>query len=314
MPGVKFVPFVSILALTLVSLSIAANDDHQGQDFAPSASPDGRHIVYYSYRGAPGDLSDLFVVDKVTGVERQLTSSPGIFEIEPQWSADGSEIYFAGGPSMKELALYSVNVDGSNYRLNYDGLGYGPPALSSDSERGLFWRDYEDGTSDLLIHDFTTGADQTVETGLVGKNQSPSWSHDERKILFSFRAVDENGREFQTPQPGDGLYEIDIHTRELSRLTRQPIAAYGQVSAPDGFLYFMTENSAGVMHIHRVPNTGGVPEQVSPDTVGPAYFPALSADSNSLLFSGRGPSGHTRILSMPLGGGKPEQVTHTFAP
>lgn len=66
MPGVKFVPFVSILALTLVSLSIAANDDHQGQDFAPSASPDGRHIVTYSDRGGPGDLSELYVVDLVT--------------------------------------------------------------------------------------------------------------------------------------------------------------------------------------------------------------------------------------------------------
>ncbi len=314
MLGVKFLPFVSALALTLVSLPIAANDDHQGQDFAPSASPDGRHIVYYSYRGAPGDLSDLYVVDLVTGIERQLTSSPGIFEIEPQWSANGAEIYFAAGPSMKELALYSVNADGSDYRLRYEGLGYGPPVLSSDNNRGLFWRDYEDGTSDLLIHDFTTGMDHTIETGLAGKNQSPSWSDDERKILFSFRAVDENGREFDTPQSEDGLYKIDPHTRELTRLTREPAAAYAQVSAPDGFLYFMAENSAGVMHIYRIPDEGGTPEQVSPDTSGPAYFPALSADNNTLFFSGRGLSGRTRILSMPLSGGEPGQITRTFAP
>lgn len=63
MPGVKFVPFVSILALTLVSLSIAANDDHQGQDFAPSPSPDGRHIVHYSYRGAPRQTAHILAPD-----------------------------------------------------------------------------------------------------------------------------------------------------------------------------------------------------------------------------------------------------------
>ena len=313
MLGGKYLPLVYAIAHTLCSSTLLANNaDHSGQDFAPSISPNGQHVAYYSYRGNAADLSDIYIVDIGSGVETQITNTPGIFEIEPKWSLDGSKIIFAGGPSMKELALYSVSIDGGEYQPFYSGPGSGPLVLSADGTRGLFWQEFEGGNSKLIIHDFKTGDHSTIETGLTGQHRSPKWLQGDHRILFSYQAVNQNGHPFDTRQPQDGVYQIELQTDSVTKLTQTPIAAYGQVVAPDGQIYFMAKNAEGVMHIQRIPLGGGQPEQVSPDNNSPAYFPAISEDGTTLYFSGRITPGKTRILSMPLSGGNAQQVVTTF--
>ena len=309
----KILTAYATLALVVVSPAVTASDDHSGQDFAPSASPDGREVVYYSYRGQSGDLSDLYIVDLATGIERQLTNTPGYFEIEPQWSQDGDKIYFAGGPSMKELDLFSIRPDGTGLIRLETGDGYGPPQISSKGDVTLMWRDYEDGSADILTHNFGSNQSTLLEIELGGKNQSPEWAGKTNEIIFSHRAIDDEGKPSDTPLAEDGIYHLSLKSNEISKLSQVPLAAYSLLWGPDGNIYFMANPANTGMQIFRMPQTGGIAEQVTPDEFAPAYFPALSADGQQLLFSGKAPSGRTRIFSMPLAGGTPTQIMRVTA-
>lgn len=305
---------VTILALTSMSFSLNATDgDHTGQDFAPSASPDGNFIAYYAYRGEPSDLSDLFIVEVDTGIERRVTHTPGIFEIEPRWSPDGSEIVFAAGPSMKELALYTIKPDGSDYRLMYEGDAAGTPAWSPNGSKMALWHPYDDGTSELFIQNFDSGAGTILDTGLGGVNTGPDWSPDGMKLVFSHRDLNEDGNQNETAAGADGLYILDLETGHLTRLLNRPMAAYAATWTPSGTIYFMAAGTDGASHVYRVEEMGGDPIQVSPSENSPAYFPSLSHDGRHILFSGRVSGGNTRTLVMPIEGGKVREVTKVFA-
>lgn len=303
-----------LLTFCLVPMALAETDDtdHHGQDFAPSASPDGRMIAYYAYRGAPGQLPDLYVVEIETGVERQITNTPGLFEIEPTWSADGKRIYFAAGPTMNELALYSIAPDGSDYRLFYDGKGEGPPGPPSKHKLMVFWESNDDGTSDLMVHDFATGHNERLETGLGGKNTAPVLSPNGQELVFSHRDLDENGIENKHAASADALYVMRLHDRAVRKLTPEPTIAYSPAWSPGGQIFFMGPDEKGVMHIYKVRLAGGTPVRVTAPDNAPAYFPAISHDGRHLLFSGRVANGRTRTLKMPIQGGPPEQVTRIF--
>ncbi|MBO6506206.1 MAG: PD40 domain-containing protein [Kordiimonadaceae bacterium] len=313
MPVGKILTTFATLALVAMSPALFASDDHLGQDFAPSASPDGRFVVYYSYRGQPGDLSDLYVVELKTGIERQITNTPGYFEIEPQWSPVGDKIYFAGGPSMKELAIFTIKPDGTGLEKVYDGESAGPPELSQSGQMALHWRDHEDGSSDIFVHNLGSGESSPISVSLGGQNRSPAWAGDGNHVIFSHRSIDDTGQPFDTPQPHDGIYLASIDGGNARKLSALPLAAYKLVWAPDGFIYFMANDENERSQIYRIPHSGGEPKRVTVNANAPAYFPAVSADKKHLLFAGKVASGRTRILSMPLAGGDAKTITKQFA-
>ncbi len=293
----------------------AEDRDPSGQDYAPAASPDGKHIVYYSYRAEGGHLSDLYIVDIATGVERRITKTPGLFEIEPGWSPDGQNIVFAAGPSMKELALYSIKPDGSDYRLFYDGDGRGAPNWSPDGKSMVFWYEYENGSSDLLIENFEADAQTLLEIGFGGHNSSPAWSPDGNFIAFSHRDIDDSGRAGDTASDADGIYMINIQSHAITKLSDEPSIAFGLKWSPDGnHIYYTSAAGNGMTHIYRIASSGGTATRVSADVNGPAYFPAFMDEGKTLLFAGSLNQGVSRIMAMPINQlrqpGKP--VTHAF--
>ena len=73
----------------------------QQSDFAPRVSPDGNWLVYYSYRNDAAP--DLFLMDLQTGVERALTETPEVWEVEAHWSWDGQYVLFGAGSGMPDL-------------------------------------------------------------------------------------------------------------------------------------------------------------------------------------------------------------------
>lgn len=312
----KIKAMMIMVILTAIPLSLSAEETGQfGSDFAPSASPDGKQIVYYAYREKRGDLPDLYIVDIKTGIERRLTTTPGMFEIEPRWSPDGSTILFAGGPSMKELALYSIKPDGSEYQLFYDGDGSGAPNWSSDGSQMAFWLKHNDGSSDLLLLDLITGDQAPLKIDLGGYNNSPAWSPDGKKIAFAHQDIQEDGKPSDAADGNDGIYIIDIETKVTSKISNKPTNAYGlEWASTGGYIYYTSPVENKVMHVYRAPLTGGEAERVTNDYNGSAYFPAFTDNGETLLFSGRTQSDTTRIMALPTHqiGVAGRQVTSKF--
>ena len=312
----KIKAMMIMVILTAMPLTLNAEDiDRFGSDFAPSASPHGKQIVYYAYREKRGDLPDLYIVDTKTGIERRLTTTPGMFEIEPRWSPDGSAILFAGGPSMKELALYSIKPDGSDYQLFYDGDGFGPANWSPDGTQMVFWLKHDSGSSGLLLFNIETGAQVPLEIDLGGNISSPTWSPDGKKIAFSHQDTQDDGKPSDAADGNDGIYMIDLESKAISKISDRPTNAYALEWATTGaYIYYMAPDDNEVMHIYRVSQTGGEADKVTNDSNGSAYFPAFTDNGKTLLFSGRTQSDTTRIMALPTNkiGVVGKQTTRVF--
>ena len=102
-----------IATLCLAAVSQSANSE-QRKDFQPSVDKNGQQMVYYSYRD--DEYPDLFVLDMHSGLEKNLTKTPELWEIEPRYSPDGKTIAFSRGKNMGEMNIYLMNSDGSNLR------------------------------------------------------------------------------------------------------------------------------------------------------------------------------------------------------
>jgi TolB protein len=110
--------------------------EDEGDDTAPTWSPDGSRIAFASTRG--GD-SDIYVMAADGSGVTRLTSSPAN-DGEPAWSPEGNRILFTSSRDEDE-EIYVMNADGSGItRLTYHpGVDAGPN-WSPDGTRIVFGR------------------------------------------------------------------------------------------------------------------------------------------------------------------------------
>ena len=94
-------------------------------DFAPSWSPDGKEIVFQSWRNGNRDLL-LMAADGSS--ERQPTSLPG-HEYYPDWSGDGKQIVFRWQHGEQDsLAVLTRTADGAAWEAPRELVSRGGPA------------------------------------------------------------------------------------------------------------------------------------------------------------------------------------------
>jgi len=176
-----------------------------------SWSPDGKRICVAAKAGS-GDA--LHILDAETGKILRSLSFPLDGLYTPAWSPDGKWIAFVGikgGAS----ELYLTDPDGSRLdRLTDDFDDERDPAWSPDgrfiafvSDRGSpiergFHRSY-----DLYMVDVES-RDVTTVVQVSGREKSPAWSPDGRKIIYS---SDRSG----SPE----LYMVDLDTSTCVALT-----------------------------------------------------------------------------------------------
>lgn len=130
-------PKISVYAFSATDLfimNIDGNEEHcltcgnvPGLVFAPSWSPDGKHIVFFDYDLShfPDIFENIDVIDtdgaNMRNLARFPSNGPGDYvdykiSGPPSWSVDGKQIAFSalnGG----NQGIYVVNVDGSDLRL-----------------------------------------------------------------------------------------------------------------------------------------------------------------------------------------------------
>ena len=102
-----------IAELDLASGTIRPINARPGFYYAPSYSPDGRHIIYSRSKGSSltGQLNNgetgIYVVDANGGNARRIAKTGG----DPQFSADGERVYYLTGDGL-EKKLMSVGLNG----------------------------------------------------------------------------------------------------------------------------------------------------------------------------------------------------------
>jgi len=193
---------------------------------APAWSPDGRTIVFVSWRDGNGEV---YAMDADGSGPRNLTQNPAK-DVHPAWSPDGRKIAFVSRRDGNS-EIYVMNADGSGQRnLTRSRASDDPPTFFS-----------------------------------AISSSAPAWSRDGRRIAFlrpATRSYKYPGRGV-IRRDGTDLYVVNADGSGLRNLTRnlRPTYPYSQlVWSPDGRTiyfgrYLVRTDGSGARRLPYIPIT-----------------------------------------------------------
>src|SRR5580700_6082562 len=82
-------------------------------DYQPDWSPDGRWVIYSSYRN---DAMEIWILELASGVAKPLLAN-GAVNVEPRFSPDGKRIVFVSTLYHKRFHIFTADID--NGRLSH---------------------------------------------------------------------------------------------------------------------------------------------------------------------------------------------------
>ena len=149
----------------------------------PQWSPDGRELVFQSYRDG---VFNLWTVRRDGGRLRQLTKGPYDHR-EPRWSADGARILFSGDAS-GSYGIYELDIASGNIATVVDTAEEEfEPAYSPDGAKVAFVV----GNTRIDTVDVRSGARETVASvEAPDVIHQPSWTPDGSSVVYHVQSGD----------------------------------------------------------------------------------------------------------------------------
>ncbi|HSA54747.1 MAG TPA: hypothetical protein VLE53_03545, partial [Gemmatimonadaceae bacterium] len=272
--------------------------DEGDQNVAPTVSPDGRYVAYFSSRGLFG--MELFVADVATGrTVKQITSittnphfdALSFISTAGSWSPDGRRlavVVYAEGDN--EIDIFDVESGDVVERIRTPGVGgMADPAWSPDGQR-LAFSGMKGGISDLYVYDFAERRTRQLTDDREAQLQ-PAWSPDGRAIAFATDAGE--GTDFQRLTFG----ELRLALLDAASGTVRLLPGFDRGKhinpqfSPDGSTLFFISDRDGVSDIYRLTLETGEMRRVTRVATGvsgiTALSPALSVSraTGALLFT-----------------------------
>jgi TolB protein len=172
---------------------------------APAWSPDGRTIVFVSWRDGNGEV---YAMDADGSSPRNLTRNPAK-DVRPAWSPDGHSIAFVSrrGPSSRckpgpgrcgldrQSEIYVMNADGSRKRkLTRDRAFDDSPTWSPDGRRIAFLRGFGSRARLYVVNADGSGLRKLMKiTAQAYFSSHVVWSPDGRTIYLGRYLISTDG-------------------------------------------------------------------------------------------------------------------------
>ena len=249
---------------------VGVNDKDVGQyNVAPSLSPDGSRMMFFSDRGLFS--VDLYLADARTGkVQRQITrtaldphlESLQFIQSAGGWSDDGHRFVYAGvSGGRPNLTIYDVERGRTEREIKLPQLGdILNPSWSPDG-KAIAFSALVGGLSDVFVYDLGSSRLRRLTQDAYSDLQ-PSWSPDGRAIAFVTDRF--------TTRLDDlaiGPYSLALLDPSTGRVTRVPgfdgAKHLNPQWTPDGASLYFVADPGGIPDIYRVRLADGELRQVT---------------------------------------------------
>ena len=215
--------------------------DNHTINLSPAWSPDGRSILYSSFK----DRSQtLFLFELYSGKEIKFTPPRGGGRyLSGKFSPDGQSIV-ATLESGGNTNLYLLDRSGNVIRrlTNDPGIEVSP-TWSPDGRQVVFVSD-RSGSPQLYILDVSSGNSRRL-TYSGNYNTSPEWSPKGDRIVYTGRV----GNRF-------AIFTIPVDGGEARKLTSESFDSEDPTWSPDGRFIAFSSNRAGKYHLYVMQASG----------------------------------------------------------
>lgn len=252
-------------------------------------SPDGRFVVYSGFQLAEGS-SDILLMDMATGVETNLTDTPGVGEYRPIWTADGQHLFFIRRDGVHDTIM-RINRDGGDPRSVFRSV---QPIdrfrLSPDGRSILFGSVHGAIPPRFTVIHIDGGNPRDIPA--VGVSDA-RWT------------PDNSGRILLALEAGETVV-TDALTGQRRSLFALDARYHGFTWSPDRTKIAFTSDMGGDWSLYVANADGSALHQLAFDT-GAFVGVAWSPDGRSLLFGtmGRMPTGRFFVVAVDGAVGTP---------
>ena len=174
-------------------------------------------------------------------IYERLTGETGYFDTRIIYIAETGAIT----EPIKRLAI--MDQDGANlrYLTNGDNLVLTPRFSPDPDEQEITYLLYLHGKPRVYLYNVDTGQQEVLERNFPGMTFAPRFSPDGSKVVMTY-AQDGNSE----------IYEMDLQTREIERLTNNPAIDTAPTYSPDGEYVTFESDRGGTQQIYVMRSDG----------------------------------------------------------
>jgi Tol biopolymer transport system component len=212
----------------------------------PNLSPDGRSLAYYHRRGNTLGLGRLELVEGANPQEELLTTGPADAKDSPAtWNPAGGRLAFASQRETDNRSRIYIKAVGVNAEPVPLTVGQDPAWRPIDDSLIAYnGRDKNNNQPGLwLISDDGVNLRQLTN---IERDRRPTWTPDASHLVFMSDGRDGNWE----------LYQFDLQTRSITRLTTSPAQDGLPSVSPDGEQVAYVSDEGGAWRIWVTPLDG----------------------------------------------------------
>lgn len=238
---------------------------HRSLSLLPRIAPDGKSVVYTSYKdGNP----DLFISDLTTGKSRVLSAEQGL-NLAGGFSPDGAQLLLTLSRQKSPNLYLKSLADGSLTRLTQHFGADSSPTFSPDGAQVAF---ISDRSGNPQIHIMALNTQRVKRLTNLNWCDSPAWSPTGEWIAFAGRAH---------PKDKMDIFLVDVTGNQVRQLTHGEGSNEDPAWSADGrFLAFTSSRGSGTgagkrSELFVMDADGSAPHRLA-DIPGRSYTPSWS--------------------------------------